>query len=643
VSDPAHSPATDPPPHSDVERRRLLPLTLTALGVVYGDIGTSPLYALKECFLGTHSVPPTHENVLGVLSLIIYALLLVISIKYVVMVMRADNQGEGGILALTALVPGRGGERGVSARLAVGRPVLIALGIFGTALLYGDGMITPAISVLGAVEGLEVVTPVFRPYVVSITVVILIGLFSIQKFGTHRVGGLFGPVVILWFVTIATLGAIWIVRAPAVLGAFDPRHALTFFAVNGFAGFAVLGAVFLVVTGGEALYADMGHFGRNPIRLAWFALVLPALLLNYLGQGALLLLDPKTEHPFFLLAPSWALIPLVVLSTAAAIIASQALISGAFSLTRQAIQLGLAPRLDVEHTSAREMGQIYVPQVNWALMVATVLIVIGFGSSGAVAAAYGIAVTLTMVITVLLLYVIETERWGWPKPAALTLLASFLTIDLAFFGANALKLFQGGWVTLAIAFLLFTLMTTWRTGRRLVAERLTARAVPLDEFIASVATSRPVRVAGTAVFMTAQPAGTPAALAHNLRYNKVLHSHVVILSVTTAQRPHVPEEDRLSVEPLGHGVFNMRLHYGFMEDPDVPAALLQASQKGLPLDLDDVTYFLGRETIIVTRQPGMAIWREKLFVLMSRNAVRATAFFRLPPERVVELGVQVEM
>jgi KUP system potassium uptake protein len=643
VPDPAHSPATDPPPLSEVERRRLLPLTLTALGVVYGDIGTSPLYALKECFLGTHSVPPTHENVLGVLSLIIYALLLVISIKYVVMVMRADNQGEGGILALTALVPGRGGERGVSARLAVGRPVLIALGIFGTALLYGDGMITPAISVLGAVEGLEVVTPVFRPYVVSITVVILIGLFSIQKFGTHRVGGLFGPVVILWFVTIATLGAIWIVRAPAVLGAFDPRHALTFFAVNGFAGFAVLGAVFLVVTGGEALYADMGHFGRNPIRLAWFALVLPALLLNYLGQGALLLLDPKTEHPFFLLAPSWALIPLVVLSTAAAIIASQALISGAFSMTRQAIQLGLAPRLDVEHTSAREMGQIYVPQVNWALMVATVLIVIGFGSSGAVAAAYGIAVTLTMVITVLLLYVIETERWGWPKPAALTLLALFLTIDLAFFGANALKLFQGGWVTLAIAFLLFTLMTTWKTGRRLVAERLTARAVPLDEFIASVATSRPVRVAGTAVFMTAQPTGTPAALGHNLRYNKVLHSHVVILSVTTAQRPHVPEEDRLSVEPLGHGVFNMRVHYGFMEDPDVPAALLQATQKGLPLDLEDVTYFLGRETIIVTRQHGMAIWREKLFVLMSRNAGRATAFFRLPPERVVELGVQVEM
>ena len=629
--------------HRQLARSRLLPLTLTALGVVYGDIGTSPLYAIRECFFGSHAVPPTHQNVLGVLSLIIYALLLVISIKYVVIVMRADNQGEGGILALTALVPGRGGERGVSARLAVGRPVLIALGIFGTALLYGDGMITPAISVLGAVEGLEVVTPLFRPYVVPITVVILVALFAIQKFGTHRVGGLFGPIVIIWFITIAGLGVVWIVRAPAVLGAFDPRHALNFFGANGFAGFAVLGAVFLVVTGGEALYADMGHFGRNPIRLAWFALVLPSLVLNYLGQGALLLLDPQTEHPFFLLAPSWALIPLVGISTAAAIIASQALISGSFSITRQAIQLGLAPRLDVEHTSAREMGQIYVPQVNWALMVATVLIVVGFGSSGAVAAAYGIAVTLTMVITVLLLYVVMTERWHWPKPAAIAVMALFLAIDLAFFGANALKLLQGGWVTLAVALLLFTLMTTWKTGRRLLAERLTARAIPLDEFLATVAAVRPVRVPGTAVFMTAQPTGTPPALAHNMQYNKVLHEHVVVLTVSTAQKPHVPADERVVVEPLGHDLFNVRVQYGFMEDPDVPAALLQAREQGLVLDPDDLTYFLGRETIIVTRRKGMAIWREKLFVLMARNAIRATAFFHLPAERVVELGVQVEM
>jgi KUP system potassium uptake protein len=622
---------------------RLLPLTLTAVGVVYGDIGTSVLYAMRECFFGSHSVPPTHENVLGVLSLIIYALLLVISIKYVAIVMRADNQGEGGILALTALIPGRSGAPAASSRLAVGRPALIALGIFGTALLYGDGMITPAISVLGAIEGLEVVTPVFGAYVVPITVAILVALFAIQRFGTHRVGRLFGPIVIVWFVSIAALGVLWIVRAPAVLSAFDPRHALTFFADNGFTGFGVLGAVFLVVTGGEALYADMGHFGRKPIRLAWFALVLPALLLNYFGQGALLLLNPTADAPFFQLAPPWALLPLVGIATAAAIIASQALISGAFSITRQAIQLGLAPRLEVEHTSAHEMGQIYVPQVNWALMVATVFIVVGFGSSGAVAAAYGIAVTLTMVITVLLLYVVMTEVWRWQKPVAAFVVAVFLLIDVAFFGANALKLMQGGWVTLVVAAALFTFMTTWKTGRRLVAERLTARAIPLEHFIEMVTAAQPVRVPGTAVFMTAQPVGTPPALAHNLRHNKVLHEHVVVLTVSTAQQPHVAEDERISIESLGHDLYNVRVQYGFMEDPDVPAALRQAYERGVPLDPDDLTYFLGRETIIVTRRKGMAIWREKLFVVMARNAVRATAFFRLPPERVVELGVQVEM
>jgi KUP system potassium uptake protein len=598
---------------------------------------------MRECFFGSHSVPPTHDNVLGVLSLIIYSLVLVISVKYVALVMRADNQGEGGVLALTSLVPGRAGAASGASRLAIGRPVLIALGIFGTALLYGDGMITPAISVLGAIEGLEVATPLFQPYVVPATVVILIGLFLIQKYGTHRVGGLFGPIMVIWFVTLAGLGLAWIARLPAVLWAFDPRHAVAFFVANGFTGFAVLGAVFLVVTGGEALYADMGHFGRYPIRLAWYALVLPALILNYLGQGALLLLDPTVEHPFFLLAPSWGLLPLVALSTAAAIIASQALISGSFSITRQAIQLGLAPRLEVEHTSVYEMGQIYVPQVNWALMFATVIIVIGFGSSSALAAAYGIAVTLTMVITVLLLYVVMTERWRWPKPAAIALTATFLLIDASFLGANALKILQGGWVTLAVALLLFTLMTTWRTGRRLVAERLTARAIPLDAFVTTVAAVRPVRVPGTAVFMTAQPTGTPPALVHNLQYNKVLHEHVIVLTVSTAQKPHVPPDERVSIERLPHDLFNVRVQYGFMEDPDVPEALAQAREQGLALDPDDLTYFLGRETIIVTRRKGMAIWREKLFVLMARNAVRATAFFRLPPERVVELGVQVEM
>ena len=629
------SPAVD---HAlpDIGRSRLFPLALTALGVVYGDIGTSPLYAMRECFFGTHAVAPTHENVLGVLSLIIYSLVLVISIKYIVIVMRADNQGEGGILALTALIPTANGR----AR----RTALVLLGIVGAALLYGDGMITPAITVLSAVEGLTLATPLFDAYVVPIAVAILIAIFAIQRYGTHRVGGLFGPIMAIWFVVIALLGIGWIAREPVVLTAIDPTHAFTFFRANGWHGFAVLGAVFLVVTGGEALYADMGHFGKAPIRLAWFWCVLPALLLNYFGQGALMLLNQETAaQPFFLLAPDWALLPLVTLATAAAIIASQALISGAFSLTRQAVQLGYAPRLDIEHTSSREMGQVYVPQVNWFLAISTILIVIGFRSSSALAAAYGIAVALTMVITAILLQVVMTERWKWPKPLAAAITTLFLSIDLAFLGANLLKVFQGGWLPLFIGVVLFTLMTTWKTGRKLVAERLSARAYPLEEFMSALAAVPPARVDGTAVFMTAQPRGTPPALAHNLRYNKVLHEHVIILTVSTVQTPHVAESERFTVDPMGAGMFNVKVRYGFMEDPNVPDALLRATQLGLEMTPDDVVYFLGRETIIVTRNQGMALWREKLFVLMARNAVRATAFFRLPPERVVELGVQVEM
>jgi KUP system potassium uptake protein len=609
--------------------------------VVYGDIGTSPLYALRECFFGSHSVPPTHENVLGVLSLIIYSLVLVVSIKYIAIVLRADNQGEGGILALTALIPPKK-DNGVGP--GFGRPGLILLGIFGAALLYGDGMITPAITVLGAVEGLKVVTPVFDPYVVPVTVGILVAVFSIQQYGTHRVGNLFGPIMVAWFVTIAALGVRWILAEPIVLTAVDPRHAVSFFAEHGGHGFAVLGAVFLVVTGGEALYADMGHFGRLPIRLAWFALVLPALLLNYFGQGALLLENASAaSQPFFLLAPPWALLPLVGLATAAAIIASQALISGAFSLTRQAVQLGYCPRLDIEHTSSHEIGQVYVPQVNWGLMISTILIVIGFGSSSALAAAYGIAVTMTMVITAMLLHVIATERWRWPLPLALMVTGTFLTIDFAFFGANALKIAHGGWLPLVIAVVLFTLMTTWKSGRRLLFERVTARAIPVDDFMAGILKARPLRVPGTAVFMTAQPGGTPPALAHNLRHNKVLHTHVVILMVRTEPVPHVPPEKRMEIRELGHGITHMLVRYGFMEDPNVPSVLADAAAGGAAIDADDVTYFLGRETILVTNRPGMATWREKLFVLMTRNAVRATAFFKLPPERVVELGVQVEM
>ena len=616
--------------------RKLLPLTLTAIGVVYGDIGTSPLYAMRECFFGSHSVPATDENVLGVLSLIIYSLLLVISIKYIAIVMRADNQGEGGILALTALLPrseGRGSAAG-----------LVLLGIFGAALLYGDGMITPAITVLGAVEGLKVATPLFDRYVVPIAVLILIGVFAIQRHGTHRVGRLFGPIMVAWFVVIAALGIAWLAREPIVLTAVDPRHAFRFFSEHGWHGFAVLGAVFLVVTGGEALYADMGHFGKRPIRYAWFGLVLPALLLNYFGQGALLLENPAAaEQPFFLMAPGWLLLPLVALATAAAIIASQALISGAFSLTQQAIQLGYCPRLDIEHTSHSEMGQVYVPQVNWALMVSTIVIVIGFGSSTALAAAYGIAVTLTMVITAILLQVVATERWGWSPMAAYAVTGIFLTIDLAFFGANALKIAHGGWLPLVIGGLLFTLMTTWKTGRQIVATRLSARAIPMEDFLARVATAQPARVPGTAVFMTAQPRGTPPALAHNLRYNKVLHDHVVTLTVATQPVPHVPQDKQVTVRELGQGVFDVGVRYGFMEDPNVPEALARARERGLPLDEGDVTYFLGRETLIVSKTKGMATWRERLFVLMARNAVRATTFFRLPPERVVELGVQVEI
>jgi KUP system potassium uptake protein len=615
------------------------PLTLTALGVVYGDIGTSPLYAIRECFFGSHSVGPTHENVLGVLSLVLYALLLVISVKYTSLVMRADNQGEGGILSLTALLPSRNGAHTVQ-----NYSILVAFGIVGASLLCGEGMITPAVSIMSAIEGLQVATPVFSSWVVPISVVILVVLFVIQRHGTHRVGGLFGPVMVVWFLTIAILGFRWIVRAPEVLMAFDPRHAVSFFVEHGWHGFAVLGAVVLVVTGAEALYADMGHFGRRPIRVAWFGLVLPALLINYFGQGALVLISgDSATQPFFMMAPSWALLPLVALSTAAAIIASQALISGAFSLTRQAIQLGYAPRLDIQHTSSMTMGQVYVPQVNWFLAISTVLITIGFQSSSALAAAYGIAVTGTMVITTILLSVVAIERWKWPKPAVICGALIFLAVDLSLFGANLVKVLQGGWLPLVIGGLLFTLMTTWKTGRKLVAERLTAHAFPLEDFMSAVSCDPPTRVSGTAVFMTAQPRGTPPALAHNLRYNKILHEHVIVLTVRTSHTPYVAPDQQVEVQSLGLGVYNVRVQYGFMQDPDVPNALLAARALGVEFDPDDLTYFLGRETIIVTKRPGMAAWREKLFVVMARNAVRATAFFHLPPERVVELGVQVEM
>ncbi|MBW8895046.1 MAG: potassium transporter Kup [Acidobacteria bacterium] len=613
-------------------------LTLSAIGVVYGDIGTSPLYALRECFHGIHGVAATHENVLGVLSLIFWSLTLIISIKYILFVMRADNNGEGGILALLALVAQSPGAQRRS------RASLVALGLFGAALLYGDGMITPAISVLGAVEGLDVATHIFEPYIVPITLAILVGLFMIQSRGTARVGLLFGPVMLVWFITIAILGLSWVAQEPRVLAAFNPLHGLSFFQRNGWHGFVVLGSVFLVVTGGEALYADMGHFGRKPIRLAWFTIVLPALFLNYLGQGAMILTHPdRASSPFYLMAPRWALYPLVALAMMAAIIASQALISGAFSLTRMAIQLGYSPRLDIQYTSSQHQGQIYIPQVNWGLMLATIGVVLGFGSSSALAAAYGMAVTLTMLITTMLAYLVARSAWGVRRMVAGSLATFFFLIEFGFFGANLTKIAHGGWFPLVIGAIVYTVLSTWKRGRALLAARMRERLYPFDRFLSDIEAYPPQRVSGTAIFMTSNLQGTPPTLLHNLQHNKVLHERVILLTVVTSDIPHVSAKDRSEVEALGHGFYRLTLRYGFMEEPDVPAALSEASRRGFMIDLNETTFFLGVETLLATRRPGLPLWRERLFVLIARNAVRANAFFKIPPERVVELGMQVEL
>jgi KUP system potassium uptake protein len=613
-------------------------LTLAALGVVFGDIGTSPLYALRECFHGAHAVAPTHDNVLGVLSLIFWSLVLVISVKYISYVMRADNHGEGGILALLALIPS-------NYRDPQSRGLLTALGLFGAALLYGDGVITPAISVLGAVEGLSTATPALTPYVVPLAVVILVALFLVQYRGTASVGAMFGPVMVLWFAVLGAMGVHWILLEPHVMTAIDPRYAVRFFALNGYHGFVVLGSVFLVVTGGEALYADMGHFGAGPIRLAWFSLVFPGLLLNYLGQGALLLQHPDAaSQPFYRMAPAPLVVPLVGLATAAAVIASQALISAVFSLTRQAVQLGFSPRVEIRHTSETTVGQIYLPLVNWALMVGTVALVIAFGSSSALAAAYGIAVTATMGITTMLAYVVARQRWGWPRAVALVVTVLLLAIDLAFFGANLLKLMQGGWVPLVMAAAVYLLMATWSRGRMVLGLRLREKAYPLEAFLKDLVRTPPTRVPGSAIFMTGSGAGVPPTLLHNLRHNKVLHASVVLLTVITEEIPEVADERRVTIEPLGSNFSRVTLRYGFSEEPDVPAAMALARSRGLAIDKDDITYFLGRETLLAAaRESGMARWRESLFSLMSKNAMRATAFFKIPPERVVELGMHVEL
>jgi len=611
---------------------------LGALGVVYGDIGTSPLYALHECFHGNHAVAASPTNVLGVLSLIFWSLLIIVSVKYLVFVLHANDKGEGGILALLSLAVPDG------SRKLRQRTWLTALGMFGAALLYGDGMITPSISVLSAVEGLKVATPSFDPYVVPITVAVLALLFSVQHVGTGRVGSIFGPIMIVWFITLALLGVRGIVHAPSVLAAFNPWYGVKFLACEGWRGFTVLGAVFLVVTGGEALYADMGHFGVKPIRRDWFGLVLPALMLNYLGQGAVLLGDVgSAENPFYNLAPSWALYPLVALATMATVIASQALISGAFSLTMHALQLGYLPRMNIRHTSSTTRGQIYMPHINWVLMLACIGLVLGFHSSSNLAAAYGIAVTLTMMITSVLFFFAAQKQFGWSTTKAALICGAFLIIESAFFGANALKIGHGGWFPLVVGALLFTCMSTWRTGRQLLRRRLQSGSLPLDDFMQSLDQSPPVRVKGNAVFMTGNRDGTPLALLHNLKHNRVLHERVVLLTIEVQEVARIDAEQRIEIKPLGRAFFQVIGRYGFMDQPQVVELLNACAEQGLDLKLSNTSFFLSRERIVPSRSHRIARWREWLFAVMSRNAQPATEYFGVPPGRVVELGMQVEI
>ena len=619
--------------------KRLAVLSLTALGVVYGDIGTSPLYALRECFKEEYGITPTPANIIGVLSLILWSLILVVSIKYIVFILRADNRGEGGILALLALLLQQKRRSDDKKR----RLALIALGLFGAALLYGDGVITPAISVLGAVEGLEVNTPALAPFVMWISMAIIFALFMVQRFGTARVGTAFGPIMLVWFVTIAWLGVRSIVAAPQVLASANPWHGIQFFETHGLAGFLTLGAVVLCVTGGEALYADMGHFGKRPIRIAWFVMVLPALLLNYFGQGALLLRTPAAaSNPFYLLAPSAFQWPLLIIATLAAVVASQALISGAFSLTQQSVQLGYSPRMQIIHTSQHEAGQIYIPEINKALMVGCLLLVLGFKNSSALSAAYGIAVTGTMAITSVLFAVVARSRWGWGLPHVIGLTAAFLLIDLSFLLANVVKIEHGGWVPIVMAIGVYLLMSTWKRGRILLNDIQSEHALPLDLFLAGIEKTPIPRVRGTAVFMTSTADGVPVVMMHHLKHNKMLHETVIILSVTTRGIPEVSADHGLSLEKLGHGFYRVVAAYGFMQSPDIPELLRRAAAQGVPVPAMDTSYYLGRERLVLTGKAKMSRWRKGIFALMSRNARSATEFFQIPPNRVVELGAQIE-
>jgi len=624
--------------NNHIPRSSLAALTLGAIGVVYGDIGTSPLYTIKEVFGGTHPIPADTDHVLGVLSLIFWALIFIVSLKYVVFIMRADNRGEGGIMALMALAL-RSQTRGSKKAWW-----MTVLGLFGASLFYGDGVITPAISVLSAVEGLEIATPVFKPFVVPLALVVLVGLFLFQRHGTASVGALFGPIMVVWFVTLAVLGVSSIVDHPEVLWAVNPVYAVQFIQIERWYSFLALGAVVLAVTGCEALYADMGHFGRRPIRLAWFLLVLPAVYLNYLGQGALILCNPAAvKSPFYLLAPDWLLYPMVGLATLATIIASQAVISGAFSLTRQAMQLGYSPRLDTQHTSESEIGQIYVPSINWMLLGSVVALVLGFQSSSKLASAYGIAVTGTMLIDTLLAFVVARTLWRWDWFRAVLFLIVFLFIDLSFFSATTVKILDGGWFPLVLGMSVFILLSTWKRGRTMLYEQMRTETMPLEDFIRSLFSYPPHRVEGTAIFMVANPAGVPRSLLHNLLHNKVLHERIVLMTVTTQDIPFVPENDRVRIEQLDFGFYRLWVIYGFKDEPDIPRVMELCAPHGIEFDMMQTSFFLGRETIIPRMRPAMQLWREKLFIWMFRNAGAATAYFKIPPGRVVEIGTQVEL
>jgi KUP system potassium uptake protein len=615
-------------------------LTLLALGIVFGDIGTSPLYAVKETFAPGHGIPLDAANVLGGLSTIFWTLMTVVTLKYVILIMRADNRGEGGIMALLALASSAIKEH------PEWRTPMLLIGVFGASLFYGDAVLTPAISVLSAVEGLEVGTAAFKPYVVPIAVVVIVLLFVFQSHGTAVVGRLFGPITLVWFLALGAAGLHGIAQYPGVLAALNPYHALHFMGEHVAESFVVLGAVVLCVTGAEALYTDMGHFGKGPVRIAWFGLVAPALVLNYFGQGALLIVRPETvQNPFFLLLPGWALYPMVALATIATVIASQATISGAYSMTKQAIQLGFLPRMSIVQTSARERGQIYLPGINWMLLAAVLAAVIGFGSSSRLASAYGVAVTATMLVDTLLTFIVIRYLWKYPLWLCIAATGFFAAVDMAFFGATLLKVVDGGWFPLLIGAIVFTLMTTWRQGRRIMFNRLRASSVPLKPFLDSLFVDSPPRVPGTAVFLTATPDSTPSALLHNLNHNKVLHERVVFLTAEVTEEPWVPFQDRVRLTKLGNGCWRMNVRYGFMNEPDISRTLEIASTLGLDFEMMSTSFFLSRETVVAVESlpSGMAFWRERLFAMMSRNAGNAADYFKLPTNRVIELGTKVEI